>query len=222
LIIAEPFDLVRHFIETPLPHDHSHQFFSGDAHSLRISVGNSGQRNRFRSAPLIRKWIEGKFIVGRWKLDSLPPKIFGVGCFLSHRDQRFRHWNLVNAVFGERNTNRIPDAIGQKRANPDRTLDSRVFAFAGLSHAEVDWIIPIRSFFVQTRHQQSISVDHYLRVARLHRKNEGVIIEITRDTGKFKRAFHHAERGIAITIHDSVAQRAVIRADPHRDAALFA
>jgi hypothetical protein len=53
-------------------------------------------------------------------------------------------------------------------------------------------------------------------------KNEGVIIEITRDTGKLKGAFDHAERGIAITIRDSVAERAVIRADPHRDAALFA
>src|SRR5205085_7360258 len=44
----------------------------------------------------------------------------------------------------------------------------------------------------------------------------GVIIEIARDPGEFERAFHHAQRRVAVAIHDPIRERTVIRPDAHR------
>ena len=82
-------------------------------------------------------------------------------------------------------------------------------------------VIPIRSLFAQAGDEQTVGVDHYLRVARLHRENEGVVIQVARDAGEFERAFHHPERRVAVAVHDAVGERTVVSADAHRDAALF-
>ena len=49
-----------------------------------------------------------------------------------------------------------------------------------------------------------------------------MISEIARDAGKLQRALDHAERRVAVAVHDAVAQRTVIRADPHCAAMLLA
>ncbi len=59
-------------------------------------------------------------------------------------DQRLRHRDLVDAVFGERNADGVADAVAQERADADRALDAAVLAFAGLGDAEMDRVIPIR------------------------------------------------------------------------------
>ena len=127
---------------------------------------------------------------------------------------------MLSSVSETRIVSPIPSA--KQRADADRAFDPRVFAFAGFGHAEMNRIIPIRAFLAQPRDEQSVRVDHDLRVARFHRKDESVIIEIARDAGELERALDHAERRVAVAIHDAIAERAVVRADAHGDPALLA
>ena len=128
----------------------------------------------------------------------------------------------MNAILRQRNANRIPNSIRQQRPNPNRAFDPRVFAFARFGHAQMNRIIPIRPFLRQARHEQSVGIDHHFRIARFHREDERVIIEIARDPREFERALHHAERRVAVSIHDSIAERPVVCADAYGDPALLA
>ena len=83
-------------------------------------------------------------------------------------------------------------------------------------------IIPIVALLAETRDEQPVGRNHHLRVARFHRKNERVVIEVARDAGKLERALHHPERGVAVAVHDPVAERAVVGSDAHRNAAFAA
>ena len=49
-----------------------------------------------------------------------------------------------------------------------------------------------------------------------------MIVQIACDPGKFERAFHHAQRSVAVTIQDAIRKRAVIRSDAHCYPAFFA
>jgi hypothetical protein len=49
-----------------------------------------------------------------------------------------------------------------------------------------------------------------------------VVAEFAGYACELERAFDHAERRVAEAVHDAVAQAAVVRADPHRDAAILA
>src|SRR5438874_5054064 len=86
----------------------------------------------------------------------------------------------------------------------------------------MDWIIPICSFFTQSRDQQAIGRDHYFWVARLHREDECVIIESACNSGEFERALHHPKRRVAVAIHDAIGERTMVRSDAHRDPTFFA
>ena len=128
----------------------------------------------------------------------------------------------MNAVLRQRNPNRIADPIGQQRADADRAFDAGVFAFAGLGHAEMNRIVPIRAFLAQARDQQPIGIDHHFRIARFHREYDRVVIKLARDPRELERALHHAERAVAVAIHDAIGKGTVIGADSHSDSALFA
>ena len=45
-----------------------------------------------------------------------------------------------------------------------------------------------------------------------------MVVEIAGDAGEFESAFHHAQRRIAITIHDAITERSVIGPDANGDA----
>ena len=47
-------------------------------------------------------------------------------------------------------------------------------------------------------------------------------VAVARDAGKLQRALHHAQRRVAVAVHDAVAQRAVIGADAQGAVARFA
>ena len=49
-----------------------------------------------------------------------------------------------------------------------------------------------------------------------------MIVEIARDPRELERALHHPKRRVTVAIQDAIAERAVIGADAHCDAALFA
>ena len=49
-----------------------------------------------------------------------------------------------------------------------------------------------------------------------------MVVEFACYACELQRAFDHAERCVAEAVHDAVAQAAVVRADPHRDATILA
>src|SRR5688572_21128711 len=75
---------------------------------------------------------------------------------------------------------------------------------------------------IEAGDEQPISLDHHLRIARLHREDEVVITRITCDAGELQRTLHHPEWRVAVAVHDAVAKRAVIRPDAHRAAVFLA
>ena len=83
-------------------------------------------------------------------------------------------------------------------------------------------VIPIGPKFIEPGHQQPVTFDHHLRIARLHREDEIVVIVLARDTREFQRALDHPKRRIAESIHDSVAERSVVGSDTHRAAKFLA
>ena len=127
----------------------------------------------------------------------------------------------MNRILGQADSNRITHSVSQQGTNTDRALDATVFAVTGFGYPKVDGVIPVLTLFIKSSHQEAIGLDHDLRVARLHRENEVVIIVLSGNPGKLERAFNHAERRIAEPVHDPVTKRTVVGPDPHADAALL-
>ena len=163
----------------------------------------------FSGPPRVGKWIKRK-------LHRTAPSLALPGQEL---DQLPRHRNFMHAVLGQTHPDGIPDAIGQKRPDAHGTLDPSILAITRLGHTKMDRIIPIWSFGRQARGKKAVSGNHDLRIRGLHGKDEVMVILLPREPGKLQRTFHHAERRIAVAVHDPVAQRTVIRADAHGDAA---
>ena len=49
-----------------------------------------------------------------------------------------------------------------------------------------------------------------------------MVIVITRDARELQRTFHHAERRVAIAVHDAIRERSVVGADAHHPTAILA
>src|SRR5262245_13863143 len=126
----------------------------------------------------------------------------------------------MHAVLSKRDSNGIADSIVEERTDTDGTLDASVFSFTRFGHSKMDWVIPVIAFLRQARGEQPIGIDHYLRVARLHGKNDCVVVEVSSNSGEFERTFDHPERSVAVTVHDAIGERTVIRPDPHCDSSL--
>src|SRR5579862_85475 len=201
LVIAHAGKFVRDLVEGLPAHDDADGLLPAEAHAAEV------EGMRFPAA--IRKRIE------RERDDLRAP-----AGRLGHEGSRDRY--LVDAVFGQRDADGVADAVGEQRADADGAFDAGVFTVSGFGYAEVDGVIPVGAFGRQAGGEESVGVDHHLRVARLHREDEGMKIHLARDTGELERALDHAERRVAVAVHDPVAQGAVIGPDADADAALFA
>jgi hypothetical protein len=160
-----------------------------------------------RFAALVGEWVVGK-------TDRLQRRA-AMGEQGDLRQQVPAHRDFAGRIFGERNADRFAEAIAKQRTDADGALDAPILAFAGLGDSEVDGVIPVRPQLVQARDEQPVTLDHDLRIARLHREHEVVEMAVARDAGEFEGALDHAERRIAVAVHDPVAQRTVVRADAH-------
>ena len=129
-------------------------------------------------------------------------------------------------ILRERNADCVADAVGEQAADADGTLDAAVLAIPRFSHAEVDRVVPASAFgvleLVEAGDKKAVGLNHDLGIRRLHRENKIVVVEFAGDVCELERAFDHAERRVTEAVHDAVAQAAVVRADPHRDAASLA
>ena len=125
------------------------------------------------------------------------------------------------AVLREGDTDRVANPVGEERTDPYSTLDATIFTIPCFGDTEMNRIIPIRPLLIESRHKQAVGGDHDLGVGGLHGKDHLVEIEITRDPGKLQSALDHSKGRVTESVHDPVAQGAVVGADPHRDAALL-
>src|SRR5206468_1860676 len=91
-------------------------------------------------------------------------------------------------IFRERNSNRITQPIAKQRPNSDGALDAAILALARFGYTQVNRIIPIRPELIEPRHQQAVTFDHHLRIARLHREHEIVITMLASDACELQRA----------------------------------
>ena len=131
------------------------------------------------------------------------------------------HGNLVNAILRQTHPDSVSQTVEQQGADADGALDPAVLPIPCLGHAEMQRIVPVRPLLVQRGDQQSVSLDHHLRVGGLHREDKVVEVQLSGDPGELEGAFHHPVGGIPITVHDPVRERAVVRADPQGELALL-
>ena len=198
---------MRDFVEVCLPNNYPHQFLATDS-DFAAGVADPGYSDPLRRAPLIRKGIERKFAFWisefRFFRSAISPSRRLQRAGGRHPqfaiNERFRYRNFVDAVLGERNTNRVANSVRQQRTNANRALDPGVFPFARFGHPKVNRVIPVWAFFIQSRRQQPICRNHHLGIARFHREHECVVIQIACDPRKLKGAFHHPERRIAVAV----------------------
>ncbi len=130
--------------------------------------------------------------------------------------------DLIWRIFRERNPDGVAQAVAQQRADADGALDAAVLALAGFRHSQMNRIIPARPQPVQARDQQAVTFNHHLGIARFHRELEIMKLIGARDAGEFQRAFHHPHRRVAKAVHDAVAERTVVCADPQGAAQFLA
>ena len=71
-------------------------------------------------------------------------------------------------------------------------------------------VVPVGALLVEAGGQQPVALDHYLRIGGLHREDEVVKTVLAANAGKFESAFNHAQRGVAVPVHDPVAEGSVI------------
>src|SRR3954470_24378180 len=107
-VIAHAIDLVRDLLEVRLPHKDTHRLFAAERHI----AGQAGQRDRRRSAPRIGervvRQLNGFTNLHRF---SVP--------FVVWPNERLCDWDLVHAVFGQRDADGIADSIREERADSD-------------------------------------------------------------------------------------------------------
>ena len=125
------------------------------------------------------------------------------------------HGDLEDGIFGQGDAHGVTNAVCQQGADAYGALDAAVFAVSRFGDAEVDGIVPVGAELIEMRDEQAVGLDHDLRIAGLHREEEIVIALCAGDAGELEGALDHAERRVAMAVHDAVAQGAVIGADAH-------
>ncbi|MEY5016372.1 MAG: hypothetical protein RIS92_2730 [Verrucomicrobiota bacterium] len=130
--------------------------------------------------------------------------------------------DFVNGILGERHADGVADSVREQAANADGAFDPSVVAVSCFGDAEVEWIVPVVAELVEARCEQAVCADHDLWITGFHGEHEVVEAFVASNPSKLEGAFHHAFGGIAVPVHDSVGQRAVVGADAKGDSAFFA
>ena len=78
-----------------------------------------------------------------------------------------------------------------------------IFTVTGFSNTQMQRIT-FAKFIKHCFYQQTISLNHYLRVAALHAQHNVVVMFKTCNAQKFHRTFHHSHWCIAIAAHNAI------------------
>ncbi len=209
LEVAQLIQLVRNSIPFPSGGEDGDGGTTADVHSL--------DREAVRPTTAVNKGI-----VTDRQAAAGAATVAGAHTFDDGFHQGLGHGNFMDGILRQGDSNGIANAVGHEGANADGALDAAIFTIASFRHTEVDGVIPVAAQVIEMGHQQSVGLDHDLRIAGLHREQE--IVETIRagDAGKFQGALHHAMRGVTMAVHDAVTQAAMIGTDAHGAAQPFA
>ena len=114
-----------------------------------------------------------------------------------HRD--FRLGSLT-----QRNTDSVAIAVAQQGTDAHSRLDTSVFPFASLSHAQVKW--KLHPLFLHLIYQQANGANHNDCVAGLDGNDDIAEMLLHADTQELQTRLHHTFGCIAIARHDAVRQ----------------
>ena len=126
----------------------------------------------------------------------------------------------MNAVLCQTHSNGIAKTIQQERANADRTFDPPILSVPRLRHPKMQRIVPVGPLFLQRYGQQTVRLNHHLRIGGLHREKKVVKIQLSCDPRKLQCTFHHPVRRVPVPIHNPVGKRSMVCANADRNLAL--
>ena len=144
-----------------------------------------------------------------------------LGPFLQILHQGPPNRNFVDAVLRQADPDGVAQPVQQERTDSDSALDPPIFPIARLGHAKVQRVVPVRPLLVERGNQQTVGLNHHLRIRRLHREDEVVKVHLPGDPGKFQGALHHSVRRVPVPVHDPIGQRTVVGADAQGELALL-
>ena len=187
-----------------------------DAHGLVPAERDTAAGDDVGLALAVAEGVEG----GGGRLGEVGGGVLDAG--LEGRGEFKARRHLVHGVLRERDAQGVADAVGEQRADADGALDAGIFALTGLGHAEVHRVVPVLSGLFQTLDEQAVGLNHDLDVRGLHRKDELVVAEVSRNARKLQSALHHAPGRVAVAVEDAIRERAVVGADAHGAPVLLA
>ena len=135
-------------------------------------------------------------------------------------DQQLRHGDFIFGGLGQRDADRVADAVGHQRPDAHGALHAPLDAVPGLGDAQMDRIVHI--FGIHRLDQQTVGGDHNARVRRLHRDHHLIEIALPAHPQKLHGRDHHALGRVTPLVEDALRQRPVVDADAQGDAPLAA
>ena len=132
------------------------------------------------------------------------------------RGQQLRHRNLVFGSFGQRNTDRVADAVGQQSPDAHGALHAPFQPVAGLGDPQMDRIA--HPLGLHRFDQQAVGRHHHARVARLHRNDHPVEPLPPADAQELHGRDDHPLRRVAPLVENALGQRTVVDPDAQGDA----
>ena len=130
--------------------------------------------------------------------------------------EQLRHGYFVFGSFGERDADRVADAVGQQRPDAHGALHPSFESVAGLRHPKMDRVV--HPLGLHRLREQAVGGDHHARVARFHRDHDLIEAEPAAFAQILHRRDHHSLRGVAPPVEDALRERPVVHADADRRA----
>ena len=119
--------------------------------------------------------------------------------------------HFLGRIGRERDADRVADALGQERAEPDRRLDRADAGRARFRDAEVERVLDLVG-------EHPVRLDHHARVGRLQRNLHLRIVAVLEDVDMAERGLDHALRRRAVVLREQVLlEGARVDPDPDRD-----
>src|SRR3989449_2817745 len=114
--------------------------------------------------------------------------------------------NFFGRIRGERDTDRVADALGEERPEANRRLDRPDAGRARLGHAQVKRVVDLVG-------EHPVRLDHHARVGGLQRDLHRLVPTVLENPDVSQRGFHHSF-GRAATVFGEEVLFARTRVDP--------
>src|SRR5579872_5734 len=124
------------------------------------------------------------------------------------------HRHFLDRVGGQRNADRVADALGEQDAEPDRALHRAGARGTGFGDPQVERIVDL------VRHQ-AVGAHGVEHVVRFEGDDDVVEVELLENADVAQSGFDHAFRSATVTLDDVRCERTVVDADTDGHAPVF-